>query len=103
LADFVLIPVRPSPANLWAVGGSIDISRAAGRPFAFALTQATRGATITTQALGELSERGPVCITVIHVRVGSRGAHLRPDAPGAQARERPRAPASHYVMEIPPK
>jgi chromosome partitioning protein len=74
LADFVLIPVRPSPADLWAVGATIDICKAAGRPFAFIVSQATRGATITTQALGALSEHGPVCGTVMHTRVGYAGA-----------------------------
>jgi chromosome partitioning protein len=92
LADFVLIPVRPSPADLWAVGGTIDICKAANRPFAFVLTQATRGATITTQALGALSEHGPVCGTVIHMRVGYAGAltsgqtlqELEPTSAGAR-------------------
>lgn len=70
LADFVLIPVRPSPADLWAVGGTIDICQEAGKSFAFVVTQATRGATITTQALGALSEHGPVSGSVIHTRVG---------------------------------
>lgn len=74
LADFVLIPVRPSPADLWAVGGTLDLCREANRPFAFVLTQATRGATITTQALGALSEHGPVSGTVVHARVGYAGA-----------------------------
>jgi chromosome partitioning protein len=74
LADFVLIPVRASPADLWAVGGTLDLCREAGRPYAFLLTQATRGANITTQALGALSEHGLVCGTVIHARVGYAGA-----------------------------
>lgn len=74
LADFVLIPVRPSPADLWAVGGTLDLCRAADRPFAFVVTQATRGATITTQALGALSEHGPVSGAVMHMRVGYAGA-----------------------------
>jgi chromosome partitioning protein len=74
LADFVLIPVRPSPADLWAVGGTLDVCKEAQRPYAFVLTQATRGATITTQALGALSEHGPVSGTVIYTRVGYAGA-----------------------------
>lgn len=74
LADFVLIPVRPSPADLWAVGGTIELCYEAKRPFAFVLSQATRGATITTQALGALSEHGPVCGSVMHNRVAYAGA-----------------------------
>jgi chromosome partitioning protein len=73
LADFVLIPVRPSPADLWAVGATLDLCKVAKRPYAFVLTQATRGATITTQALGALSEHGAVCGTVMHSRVSYAG------------------------------
>lgn len=69
VSDLVLIPVRPSLADLWAVGGTIDIARKHGVPFAFVLSQATRGATITTQSMAALSEHGPV-LGVMHTRVG---------------------------------
>ena len=59
-ADLVLIPVRPSPADLWAVGATIEIARKAEKPFAFVLSQATRGATLVTQAMAALSEHGRV-------------------------------------------
>ena len=92
LADFVLVPVRPSPADLWAVGATLDICREVDRPYAFVLTQATRGASITTQALGALSEHGPVSGAVVHTRVGYAGAltsgqtlqELDPKSAGAQ-------------------
>lgn len=96
LADFVLVPVRPSPADLWAVGATLDICREADRPYAFVLTQATRGASITTQALGALSEHGPVSGAVVHTRVGYAGAltsgqtlqELDPKSAGAQEVDR---------------
>lgn len=72
IADLVLIPVRPSPADLWAVGATIDIARKAERPFAFVLSQATRGATLVTQAMAALSHYGPVA-GVVHSRVGFAG------------------------------
>jgi len=71
-ADLVLIPVRPSPADLWAVGATIDIARKTEKPFAFVLSQATRGATLVTQAMAALSRHGPVA-GVIHSRVGFAG------------------------------
>ncbi|BEC72810.1 hypothetical protein VEE57_45260 (plasmid) [Escherichia coli] len=40
LADLVLIPTRPSPHDLRAVGSTVDIAQETGRPFAFAVTQA---------------------------------------------------------------
>lgn len=69
LSDLVLIPVRPSLADLWAVGGTIDIAKKHTTPFAFVLSQATRGATLTTQSMSALSEHGPV-LGVMHTRVG---------------------------------
>ncbi len=71
-ADLVLIPVRPSPADLWAVGATIEIARKAEKPFAFVVSQATRGATLVTQAMAALSEHGRVA-GVIHSRVGFAG------------------------------
>lgn len=89
-ADLVLIPVRPSPADLWAVGATIEIARKAERPFAFVLSQATRGATLVTQAMAALSEHGRVA-GVIHARVGFAGVladgrtvmELDPNGPAA--------------------
>jgi chromosome partitioning protein len=69
LSDLILIPVRPSLADLWSVGSTIDIARKHSKPFAFILAQATRGATITTQTMAALSEHGPVT-GVMHHRVG---------------------------------
>ena len=71
-ADLVLIPVRPSPADLWAVGATIEIARKEEKPFAFVLSQATRGATLVTQAMAALSEHGRVA-AVIHSRVSFAG------------------------------
>jgi chromosome partitioning protein len=69
LADLVVIPVRPSPADLWAVGDTVAICRKLNRPFVFALTQATRGASLTAQAVAALSEHGVVSQAIQHTRV----------------------------------
>jgi len=34
-ADLVVIPVRPSPSDLWAVAETVELVQAAGRPFLF--------------------------------------------------------------------
>lgn len=68
-ADFVLIPIRPSPHDLRAVGRTIEIVHAAGKPFAFVVTQAKQNALLTVQAMGALSAHGTVSSTVIHDRV----------------------------------
>jgi chromosome partitioning protein len=47
LADLVLIPVRPSPADLWAVGATVAAVREARQRFLFVITQAKPGSIIT--------------------------------------------------------
>lgn len=69
LADLVLIPTRPSPHDLRAVGSTVDIAQAAGRPFAFAVTQAKPTARLTVQAVAALSAHGTVAPAIIHDRV----------------------------------
>lgn len=91
-ADLVLIPVRPSPADLWAVGATVQLASTQGRKHAFVLTQATRGASITTQALTVLSQAGPVA-GVVHHRVSVAGVLtdgrtvMEHEARGAAAKE----------------
>ncbi len=69
LADLVLIPTRPSPHDLRAVGRTVEMAVAAGRPFAFAVTQAKPNARLTVQAMAVLSEHGVVAPAIIHDRV----------------------------------
>lgn len=69
LADFVLIPTRPSPHDLRAVGSTVSLASGSGRPFAFALTQAKANSRLTVQAMAALSEHGVVASSVIHDRV----------------------------------
>jgi chromosome partitioning protein len=60
LADLVLIPVRPSPADLWAVSETVAQVKESGRPFLFVITQAKSQASITAQTIAALSEHGRV-------------------------------------------
>lgn len=69
LADLVLIPTRPSPHDLRAVGSTVDIARDAGKPFAFVVTQAKPTARLTVQAVAALSAHGVVCPAIVHDRV----------------------------------
>lgn len=69
LADLVLIPTRPSPHDLRAVGSTVDLATGTGRQFAFALTQAKPTARLTVQAVAALSAHGAVAPSIIHDRV----------------------------------
>jgi chromosome partitioning protein len=74
LADFVVIPVRPSPSDLWAVTDTVQLVKEAGRPFLFVITQAKSQASITAQAAAALSEHGRVAMSFIADRVGYASA-----------------------------
>lgn len=69
LADLVVIPVRPSPHDLRAVGRTVEIAQEAGKPFCFVVTQAKGNALLTVQAMAALSEHGVVAPAVMHDRV----------------------------------
>jgi len=68
-ADFVLIPTRPSPHDLRAVGSTVELAVTANRPFAFAVTQAKPNSRLTVQAMAALSEHGVVAPSIVHDRV----------------------------------
>lgn len=68
VADLVLIPVRPSPDDLRAVGATIGAVNQAGIPFAFALSQTPR-ARITEEAARVLAQHGRVAPVNIAQRV----------------------------------
>ena len=83
LADLVVIPVRPSPSDLWAVTETVQLVKEAGRPFLFVITQAKAQASITAQAIAALSEHGRVAKSFIADRVGyaaaMTGGHTAPE------------------------
>jgi chromosome partitioning protein len=69
LADLVLVPVRPSPSDLWAVAATVKLLKQIGTRFLFVVNQATLNANITAQAVAALSHHGPVAQTIIANRV----------------------------------
>jgi chromosome partitioning protein len=68
VADLVLVPVRPSPDDLGAIGPTLELIEAAGRPFAFVITQARPRTRLAAEALRVLAEHGRVAPTVMHDR-----------------------------------
>lgn len=92
LADLVLIPVRPSPSDLWAVVDTVQLARDAQKPFLFIITQAKPQATITAQAIAALSQHGRVAQSFVADRVayaaamtgGNTAPELAPKGPAAE-------------------
>jgi chromosome partitioning protein len=75
-AELVLIPTRPSPHDLRAVGRTVELVQAAGKPFVFAVTQAKPNARLTVQAVAALSEHGAVAPAIMHDRVDYAGSMI---------------------------
>jgi len=73
-ADLVIIPVRPSPSDLWAVAETVSRVKASGKPFVFVITQAKPQANITAQAIAALSQHGRVAQAFISDRVAYASA-----------------------------
>jgi chromosome partitioning protein len=69
LADLVLVPIRPSPSDLWAAAATVELLKELEIPFLFVLTQAKANASITAQAAAALSHHGRVAETFIADRV----------------------------------
>ncbi len=68
-ANLVVIPTRPSPHDLRAVGGTLDVVEALNRPLIFVVNGAPPRARITAQAATALSQHGTVAPSAVHQRV----------------------------------
>jgi chromosome partitioning protein len=68
-ADLVVVPTRPSPHDLRAVGATVDIAERHGKPLVFVVNGATARARITAEAAVALSQHGTVAPITVHHRV----------------------------------
>ena len=68
LADLVLIPTRPSPHDLRAVGSTIALVEEAGKKMVFVLNGAAPRARITGEAAVSLSQHGTVAPVTLYQR-----------------------------------
>jgi chromosome partitioning protein len=75
-ADLVVVPVKPSPHDLRAVGETVDVVQAAGKQFVFVLNEAPTNSLLTVQAVRTLSKHGPVA-AVIKTRQDFRSSMIK--------------------------
>jgi chromosome partitioning protein len=68
IADLVVIPARPSPHDLRAIGATVKMVRRAGKPFLFVVNGAAPRANITAEAVAALSEHGRVAPVILYQR-----------------------------------
>lgn len=68
-ADLVLIPAKPSPHDLRAVGATVDIVEKAKKPMIFVVNQAVSRSKLKVDAVRALSQHGPLAPVDVHNRV----------------------------------
>lgn len=68
VAELIVIPTRPSPHDLRAVGATVDLCDRAGKSLMFVVNAATPKAKITAEAAVALSQHGTVAPVTIHQR-----------------------------------
>jgi chromosome partitioning protein len=68
VAELIVIPTRPSPHDLRAVGATVELCERSGKPLLFVVNGATPKARITHEAAIALSQHGTVAPVTIHHR-----------------------------------
>ncbi|WP_137897657.1 ParA family protein [Sphingomonas sp. 2SG] len=68
-AELVVVPTRPSPHDLRAVGTTVDLCQRAGKPLIFVLNAAMPDAPINADAAVALAQHGSVAPVIVHQRL----------------------------------
>lgn len=76
VADLVLIPTRPSPHDLRAVGSTVALVEAAGKRMVFVINGAAQRAKITGEAAIALSQHGTVAPVTMYQRTDFAAAMI---------------------------
>jgi chromosome partitioning protein len=69
VADLVLIPARPSPHDLRAVGVVVEMAEEAHKALGFVVNGATSRSLIAGEAVQALAQHGPVAPVIVHQRI----------------------------------
>jgi chromosome partitioning protein len=68
LCDLVVVPTRPSPHDLRAVGVTVELVERLGKPLVFVVNAASPRARITSEAVIALSQHGTLAPSILHNR-----------------------------------
>jgi chromosome partitioning protein len=91
LAHLVLVPVQPSPSDIWSAATTFQLLKAEEIPFVFVMTRTKPNASITAQSVALLSRYGTVAPTFVSDRTayaaamtdGRTAQELRANGPAA--------------------
>lgn len=76
-ANLVLIPIQPSPMDVWASGPTVELAKAAAVPLLVVLNRVPARGRIIEQMRARLSDLNlPICATVIGNRIGYASSML---------------------------
>jgi len=96
-ADLVIVPVQPSPSDIWSAAATFQLLKAEAIPFVFVMTRTKTNANITAQSVALLSKFGEVAPTF----VGDRTAYAASMTDGRTAQElQPKGPASQEMASL---
>jgi chromosome partitioning protein len=96
LSDLVLIPVRPTPDDLRAVGDTLGLVSSAKKAFMFIVSQAKPRTRLIAESIRVLSEYGTVAPTIIYDRTNYQLASID----GIGVTERKMGKASDEINEL---
>lgn len=68
MAELIVVPTRPSPHDLRAVGATVELCERSGKPLLFVVNAATAKARITAEVAVALSHHGTVAPMILHQR-----------------------------------
>lgn len=92
LANLVIVPVQPSPSDIWSAAATFQLLKTGSIPFVFVMMRTKPNAGITAQSVALLSKYGEVAPTFIADRTayaasmtdGRTAQELQPKGPAAQ-------------------
>ncbi|WP_270938545.1 ParA family partition ATPase [Falsiroseomonas oryzae] len=97
-ADLVLVPLQPSPADLWATGATLDLAKAEKRPVAVALNRVPAQGKLAGEVAEALREKG---LRLIDAPIGNRSGFATAFAAGLGVTEAaPRSLAADEVRAL---
>lgn len=97
LADLVIVPVQPSPSDIWSAAATFQLLKAEQIPFVFVMTRTKANASITAQSVALLSNFGRVAPTF----VADRTAYAASMIDGRTAQElHPKGPAGQEMAAL---
>ncbi len=97
LADLVIVPVQPSPSDIWSAAATFQLLKAETIPFLFVMMRTKTNASITAQSVALLSKYGEVAATF----VADRTAYAAAMTDGRTAQElTANGPAAHEMAAL---